>query len=25
VERDGTLRGTWNTGGGIGTEKLTPQ
>jgi len=25
VERDGTLRGTWNTGGGLGTEKLTPQ
>ena len=25
VEADGKLRGTWSTGGGLGTESLTPQ
>ena len=25
VEADGRLRGTWSTGGGIGTEVLTPR
>lgn len=25
VEADGRLRGTWSTGGGLGTESLTPQ
>lgn len=25
VEPDGTLRGTWTTGGGLGTERLTPR
>jgi hypothetical protein len=25
VEPDGRLRGTWSTGGGTGSELLTPQ
>jgi hypothetical protein len=25
VQEDGTLRGSWTTGGGIGTETLTPR
>lgn len=25
VEPDGKLRGSWTTGGGIGTETLTPR
>jgi hypothetical protein len=25
VEADGRLRGTWSTGGGMGTEVLTPR
>lgn len=25
VEADGTLRGTWTSGGGLGTETLTPE
>jgi hypothetical protein len=25
VEPDGSLRGTWTSGGGLGTETLTPQ
>jgi hypothetical protein len=25
VEPDGRLRGTWTTGGGLGTEMLTPR